>query len=92
MKGLYKKLPVMVLALIISQSIFAQSLSELQRSELKKKFDTHIKTVSAISADKTDMIAVYSYQIEKAEQFLEENQRYASDKEIYSKTKRLWNS
>ncbi|MBO6118704.1 MAG: hypothetical protein J6P44_09195 [Bacteroidales bacterium] len=75
----------MVLALIISQSIFAQSLSELQRSELKKKFDTHIKTVSAISADKTDMIAVYSYQIEKAEQFLEENQRYASDKEIYTK-------
>ncbi|MBR1625842.1 MAG: hypothetical protein IJ681_01720 [Bacteroidales bacterium] len=85
MNKVIKYLLLAVFALINCNISFSQSLSDLQKTELKKTFDKHIKTISAISADRIDMISVYSYQIEKASQFIEENERYASDKEIYTK-------
>ena len=63
----------------------SQSLSDVQKKELRDKFDKHIKTVSSVSADNVDMIQVYNYQIEKAKQFLADNERYNTDKDIYSK-------
>lgn len=85
MNNTLKKLLTFIVISVSCAGVFAQTLSDLQKKELTKSFDKHIKTISAISADNIDMIAVYSYQIEKASQFLEENQRYSSDKDIYAK-------
>lgn len=85
MKDVAKRIVLIAFMLLGSISAFSQTLSDVQKKDLIKNFDKHIKTISSISADKIDMIAVYSYQIEKASQFLEENQRYSGDKEIYNK-------
>jgi hypothetical protein len=84
-KAFGKKFWVLVLVLFGCVNVYSQTLSDLQKKEKIKSFDKHIKTISAISADNVDMIAIYSYQIDKANQFLEENQRYSTDKDIYAK-------
>lgn len=71
--------------LLFNNSLQAQLLSDTQKSQLIKDFDKQIKNVSAISADNVDMIAVYNYNIQAAQKFLEENQRYSSDKDVYAK-------
>lgn len=72
-------------SLLISLSANAQSLSQMQKTQIIKAFDKHIKTISAISTDNIDMINVYKYNLQTSSQFLEENERYVSDKDIYSK-------
>ncbi len=85
----YKYCILLVATIFCFGNVFSQSLSDLQRKELLSSFDKQIKTISSISADKIDMMEVYAYQIEKAEQFIEENERYGSDKEVYGKITEL---
>ena len=85
MKNILNKFLLLTVVCINCISVVAQSLSDVQKKDLIKAFDKHIKTISAISTDNIDMIAVYSYQIEKALQFVEENQRYTIENDIYAK-------
>ncbi|MBQ7985408.1 MAG: hypothetical protein IJ250_07230, partial [Bacteroidales bacterium] len=82
---------VVLAAILQAVCMNAQVLSQAQKKLLTEGFDKHIKTVSAISAENIDMISVYRYQLEKAEQFAEENERYSADKDIYAKLFELKN-
>ena len=85
MRNKLSKIFTLLIAILVCVTTNAQVLSDMAKKELTKNYDKQIKTISAISSKNTDMISVYNYQIEKAQQFLDENGRYNSDKDIYAK-------
>lgn len=75
----------LVFTLFTGVNAFSQVLSNSQKKDILNNFDKQIKIITAISPDNIDMIPVYSYQVSKAEDFLRDNEKHNTDKEIYAK-------
>ncbi len=64
---------------------YSQTLSSSQKKDLLKQYDKQIKELAEISADKVDLLPVYQYRVNKANDFLNEKAIYNTDNEVYSK-------
>lgn len=64
---------------------YSQTLSSSQKKDLLKQYDKQIKELAEISSDKVDLLPVYQYRVNKANDFLNEKAIYNTDNEVYSK-------
>lgn len=64
---------------------YSQTLSSSQKKDILKQYDKQIKELAEISSDKVDLLPVYQYRVNKANDFLNEKAIYNTDNEVYSK-------
>lgn len=64
---------------------YSQTLSSSQKKDLLKQYDKQIKELAEISSDKVDLLPVYQYRVNKANDFISEKAVYNTDNEVYAK-------
>src|SRR5574344_201454 len=69
----------------VSFSVCAQTISEGQRNDIIKDLNKQITTLSAFSSEKPEMLSVYKYQLQTANNTLAKNTAYKTDNQVYAK-------
>ena len=80
-----KKLFALVLFVCSFCGLYAQVLSPSTKQDIISQFNKHIKTISSISSENFDLMSVYKYQLEQAEEFMKKQQVNNFDNDIYAK-------
>lgn len=75
----------LLFVVFVSLQGYSQTLSSSQKKELIKQYDKQIKDLAEISSDKVDLLPVYQYRVNKANDFISEKAVYNTDNEIYAK-------
>ncbi len=75
----------LLFVVFVSLQGYSQTLSSSQKKELIKQYDKQIKDLAEISSDKVDLLPVYQYRVNKANDFINEKAVYNTDNEIYAK-------
>lgn len=75
----------LLFVVFVSLQGYSQTLSSSQKKELIKQYDKQIKDLTEISSDKVDLLPVYQYRVNKANDFINEKAVYNTDNEIYAK-------
>lgn len=75
----------LLFVVFVSLQSYSQTLSSSQKKELIKQYDKQIKDLAEISSDKVDLLPVYQYRVNKANDFINEKAVYNTDNEIYAK-------
>lgn len=75
----------LLFVVFVSLQGYSQTLSFSQKKELIKQYDKQIKDLAEISSDKVDLLPVYQYRVNKANDFINEKAVYNTDNEIYAK-------
>ncbi|MBQ4420486.1 MAG: hypothetical protein II878_02955 [Bacteroidales bacterium] len=75
----------LLFVVFVSLQGYSQALSSSQKKELIKQYDKQIKDLAEISSDKVDLLPVYQYRVNKANDFINEKAVYNTDNEIYAK-------
>src|SRR5574344_1456561 len=75
----------------VSFSVYAQTISEGQRNDIIKDLNKQITTLSAFSSEKPEMLSVYKYQLQKANNKLAKYDTYKIDNQVYAKWYELKN-
>lgn len=84
-----KKLFALVLFVCSFCGLYAQVLSPSTKQDIISQFNKHIKTISSISSENFDLMSVYKYQLEQAEEFMKKQQVNNFDNDIYAKNLEL---
>lgn len=84
-----KKLFALVLFVCLFCGLYAQVLSPSTKQDIISQFNKHIKTISSISSENFDLMSVYKYQLEQAEEFMKKQQVNNFDNDIYAKNLEL---
>lgn len=84
-----KKLFALVLFVCSFCGLYAQVLSPSTKQDIISQFNKHIKTISSISSENFDLMSVYKYQLEQAEEFAKKQQVNNFDNDIYAKNLEL---
>jgi hypothetical protein len=84
-----KKLFAFVLFVLVFCGLSAQVLSPSTKKDIISQFNKHIKTISCISSENFDLMSVYKYQLDQAEDFLKKQQVNNFDNDIYAKNLEL---
>lgn len=75
----------LLFVVFVSLQGYSQTLSSSQKKELIKQYDKQIKDLAEISSDKVDLLPVYQYRVNKANDFINEKAVYNTDNEVYAK-------
>lgn len=75
----------LLFVVFVSLQGYSQTLSSSQKKELIKQYDKQIKDLAEISSDKVDLLPVYQYRVNKANDFINEKAVYNTDNEIYAR-------
>ena len=75
----------LLFVVFVSLQGYSQTLSSSQKKELIKQYDKQIKDLAEISSDKVDLLPVYQYRVNKANDFISEKAVYNTDNEVYAK-------
>ena len=84
-----KKFFVFTFCVIFVCGLNAQVLSPSAKKDIINQYNKHIKTISSISSENFDMMKVYKYQLEQAEEFLKKQKVNNFDNDIYAKSLEL---
>lgn len=84
-----KKLFALVLFVCSFCGLYAQVLSPSTKQDIISQFNKHIKTISSISSENFDLMSVYKYRLEQAEEFMKKQQVNNFDNDIYAKNLEL---
>jgi|GEM_PF-1346686 hypothetical protein len=76
---------VLIFYFFVSLGAYSQSISESQRNDIVKELNKQITTLSAFSSEKPEMLSVYKYQLQTANNTLAKYDTYKIDNQIYSK-------
>lgn len=84
-----KKLFAFLVFVLVFCGLSAQVLSPSTKKDIISQFNKHIKTISSISSENFDLMSVYKYQLEQAEEFMKKQQVNNFDNDIYAKNLEL---
>lgn len=80
-----KKLFAFLVFVLVFCGLSAQVLSPSTKKDIISQYNKHIKTISSISSENFDLMSVYKYQLEQAEEFAKKQQVNNFDNDIYAK-------
>ena len=84
-----KKLFAFLVFVLVFCGLSAQVLSPSTKKDIISQYNKHIKTISSISSENFDLMSVYKYQLEQAEEFMKKQQVNNFDNDIYAKNLEL---
>jgi len=84
-----KKLFAFLVFVLVFCGLSAQVLSPSTKKDIISQYNKHIKTISSISSENFDLMSVYKYQLEQAEEFAKKQQVNNFDNDIYAKNLEL---
>ncbi|MDR0971480.1 MAG: hypothetical protein LBM25_03755 [Bacteroidales bacterium] len=81
----FKRFGLTLFLFLTSFVLFSQTISQREKDDILSDIKKQIKTISAFSSENLEMLPVYEFQIEGAENILNKYQEYTSINEIYAK-------